>query len=250
MRSVGAVDAAAAADAIERDLRAVGTPERAEGERPYLKSEVEHVGATVPEIRKAAKGFSNGHPDLTRRELVAVVEALWSRPIHERRMAAVELLAAHQALLDAADLDLVERLIRGSGTWALVDGLAIGVAGRLLDRDPDVAARLDSWAGDEDLWVRRAALIAWLVPVRGGAPLGRFGDYADAMLAEREFLIRKAIGWVLREAGKRRPDEVFDWLAPRTGRASGVTVREAVKYLPEAGREELIAACRERRAAR
>ena len=52
------------------------------------------------------------------------------------------------------------------------------------------------------------------------------------MLEEREFFIRKAIGWVLREAGKRRPDEVVAWLAPRTDRASGVTMREAVKYLP------------------
>jgi 3-methyladenine DNA glycosylase AlkD len=52
------------------------------------------------------------------------------------------------------------------------------------------------------------------------------------MLEEREFFIRKAIGWVLREAGKRRPDDVAAWLAPRTGRASGVAMREAVKYLP------------------
>ena len=52
------------------------------------------------------------------------------------------------------------------------------------------------------------------------------------MLEEREFFIRKAIGWVLREAGKRRPDDVAAWLAPRTDRASGVTMREAVKYLP------------------
>ena len=57
------------------------------------------------------------------------------------------------------------------------------------------------------------------------------------MLEEKEFFIRKAIGWVLREAGKRRPDEVAAWLAPRTGRASGVTMREAVKYLPAADRE-------------
>jgi 3-methyladenine DNA glycosylase AlkD len=51
------------------------------------------------------------------------------------------------------------------------------------------------------------------------------------MLDEREFFIRKAIGWVLREAGRRRPDEVAAWLAPRTHRASGVTMREAVKRM-------------------
>jgi 3-methyladenine DNA glycosylase AlkD len=59
-----------------------------------------------------------------------------------------------------------------------------------------------------------------------------FARYADGMLSEREFFIRKAIGWVLRETGKKRPELVAAWLAPRAHRASGLTVREAVKYLP------------------
>jgi 3-methyladenine DNA glycosylase AlkD len=69
------------------------------------------------------------------------------------------------------------------------------------------------------------------------------------MLEEKEFFIRKAIGWVLREVGKRRPAEVVAWLAPRTHRASGVTMREAVKYLPAADATGLMAAYRERRSA-
>lgn len=51
------------------------------------------------------------------------------------------------------------------------------------------------------------------------------------MLEEKEFFIRKAIGWVLRETSKKRPDLVYVWLVPRAHRASGVTMREAVKYL-------------------
>jgi 3-methyladenine DNA glycosylase AlkD len=72
----------------------------------------------------------------------------------------------------------------------------------------------------------------------------RFGRYADAMLSEREFFIRKAIGWVLRETAKQRPDRVYEWLLRRAGRASGVTVREAVKYLPMAQRESILASHR------
>jgi 3-methyladenine DNA glycosylase AlkD len=60
------------------------------------------------------------------------------------------------------------------------------------------------------------------------------------MLDESEFFIRKAIGWVLREHGKREPDLVFQWLAPRIERASGVTVREAVKHLDAGQRERLM----------
>jgi 3-methyladenine DNA glycosylase AlkD len=108
---------------------------------------------------------------------------------------------------------------------------------------------LDRWAADADFWVRRAALLSQLRPLRDGAPLDRFARYADAMLGEREFFIRKAIGWVLREAGKQRPADVVAWLADRTDRASGVTMREAVKYLPEDDAARLMAAYRARRKA-
>jgi 3-methyladenine DNA glycosylase AlkD len=69
------------------------------------------------------------------------------------------------------------------------------------------------------------------------------------MLDEKEFFIRKAIGWVLRETAKRRPDEVYEWLAPRAHRSSGVTIREAVKYLDDARKNALMSAYKERTAA-
>ena len=116
-----------------------------------------------------------------------------------------------------------------------MDGLAGNVAGGLVERYPELAATLDRWAADEDFWVRRSALLALLGPLRrGDGDFARFAGYADAMLEEREFFIRKAIGWVLRETGKKRPDLVAGWLGPRVHRASGVTVREAVKPLPPA----------------
>ena len=93
--------------------------------------------------------------------------------------------------------------------------------------------------------MRRSSLLAELRPIRNGADLDRFLGRAERMLDEREFFIRKAIGWVLREAGKRRPDEVVAWLAPRTHRASGVTMREAVKYLPAAEAARLMRAYRD-----
>jgi 3-methyladenine DNA glycosylase AlkD len=68
------------------------------------------------------------------------------------------------------------------------------------------------------------------------------------MIEEKEFFIRKAIGWVLRETSKKRPDEVYAWLAPRTHRASGVTMREAVKYLDDRRATTLMDAYRSGRA--
>jgi 3-methyladenine DNA glycosylase AlkD len=96
-----------------------------------------------------------------------------------------------------------------------------------------VRRTLDRWAGDDDLWVRCSSLLAELKPLKNGPPFEPFGRRADNMLDETEFLTRKAIGWVLHETSKERPDEVFRWIAPRTHRASGVTMREAIKYLDD-----------------
>jgi 3-methyladenine DNA glycosylase AlkD len=242
--------AAARVARLEGALRAIGTRERAIRERAYLKSDLEFLGATVWQIRSAVKEMAAGFSDLDHDQLVALAEELWRQPIHERRMAATVLLEHRSGMLGAADLPLLERLTRESRTWALVDGLAGDVVGTILAADePGTLPTLDRWATDPDFWVRRAALLAWLRPLRHGAPSARFLAYADGMLEEREFFIRKAIGWVLRELGKRRPTEVMAWLAPRTHRASGVTMREATRYLPLAERDRLMIAYRQRRPA-
>ena len=235
------------ADAIEARLRAEGTAERAEGEKRYLKSDLSFLGATLGQIRAAVREMT---PPIDHDGLVGLVEELWLKPIFERRMAATVLLERGTDRLSAADLPLIERLLRESKTWALVDGLSSDAVSRLVARDPDeMTPTLDRWAADGDFWVRRASLLAELRPIRKGQPLDRFLARAELMLEEREFFIRKAIGWVLREAGKRRPSDVAAWLAPRTARASGVTMREAVKYLPAEVAATLMGAYRGKRPA-
>jgi 3-methyladenine DNA glycosylase AlkD len=241
------VDVVRAVAEIDQGLRAGGSPERAARERDYLKSRLEHYGTPVPGVRSVVTSFCRGTPRPSRAELQALVGALWEVPVHERRLAAVELLVASLPVLEPGDIELVERLAREARTWALVDPLAADVAGRLVVRFPELGAVLDRWVTDDDFWIRRAALLALLRPLRdGGGDFERFGRYADRLLEEREFFIRKAIGWVLRDTARRRPDLVAAWLLPRAARASGVTVREAVKYLSPEQRAAVLAARGER----
>jgi 3-methyladenine DNA glycosylase AlkD len=228
---------------IDSSLRAGGTPERARHEKAYLKSELEHYGTSVPAIRSVAKEVRSRHSRLSRGDLLALVDALWAVPVHERRMVAVELLDIYPDRLHGEDVILLERLLRESRTWALVDPLAASVVGPLAERDPQVRLVLDRWAGDQDFWIRRAALLALLVPLRrGGGDFERFARYADTMLDDKEFFVRKAIGWVLRDTARKRPDLVYAWLLPRAARASSVTLREAIKPLSEPQRAAVLAA--------
>ncbi len=231
---MNAFDPEEAARTVTDAMRPLGTPERAAQEKRYLKSDLEFFGVTVPDMRRAVRAVARSHPGLDREAVLAWAIALWRGPVHERRMAAVEVLTVAVQSLAAEDLPAVEKLIREAGTWALVDGLACSVAGGIALRDPSSWPLIDAWASDQEFWVRRSALLALLPGIRAGRPdLLRFTAYAEPMLAEKEFFIRKAIGWVLREISQRDPRWAAGWTERHMSEMSGVTFREAVRRLPE-----------------
>ena len=195
----------------------------------------------MPDLRRVVKAAVRARPGLDAQAMVAWAVVLWREPVHERRAAAVEILTLAAPRLAASDLPIVERLLRESLTWAYVDALAGNVAGEIALRDPAGAwPRIDAWAVDADFWVRRSALLALLHGIRAGTPdLARFTRYAEPMLTEKEFFVRKAIGWVLREISRRDPHWVAKWTEGHVSVMSGVTFREAVRRLPAAEAERL-----------
>ncbi|GAA0664802.1 DNA alkylation repair protein [Kitasatospora atroaurantiaca] len=238
----------AAAARLTEELAALGSAERAEWDRTYLRSELGHLGVPVPALRTAVTAARRSLAPLSRQDTLALAALLWPDGVHDHRLAAVELLCQGADKLTPADLALVGRLVRESRTWALVDPLAVHAAGRIVLADPAACGPvLDGWAADQDFWIRRAALLALLPGIRTGSPdLERLDRYADALLEDREFFIRKATGWVLREISRSDPAFVRAWVEPRLTRISGVTLREAVRRLPEADRTALTEAYRRR----
>lgn len=228
-------------EAFRRHFAGGGVPERAAGAKAYLKSDLHFYGVTVPFIRQAAREFRRRHRDLGRAELLALVEGLWQTPDHELHDLAVMLLHLYASRLLPADMAVVEGLLRRAHTWDLVDGLSMWVAGALAAAHPGAREVLRRWAVDDSFWLRRASLLALLVPLRdGGGDFGLFAELAGPMVGEKEFFIRKAIGWVLREVSKRRPELTHDFLSAHMEQVSGLTLREGAKYLPAAQRDELL----------
>lgn len=225
---------------FEQRLRAAGSAKRAIGTKAYLKSDLRFYGTTLPEIRGAVNEFAREHPDLTRAQLRSIVDELWSTDVMELRSAGVALLSKYVELLTERDLTWLVGFVRRSETWAHVDWLAADVIGGVVGESRTALRRLPAWARDENFWVRRTALLAQLRTLShqaGDFPL--FARLAAPMLGEREFFIRKAIGWILREVSKKRPDLTFVFLRENLGKVSGLTLREGAKYLPASQRREL-----------
>jgi len=234
---------------LEYELRTCGDAERAAGAKAYLKSDLEFIGVAARPLRAVARAFLADHPGIDRRQLIDLVQTLWQRPVFELKAVAVALLERRNRDLLIDDLEVVEDLLRRSHTWALVDWLCTKVAAPLVEIDPSAAmAILEKWSGDEDLWLRRASMLAQLPALRaGGGDFGLFASFASRMVGEKEFFVRKAIGWVLRDVSKKRPDLSYAFLSTHIHELSGLTLREGSKYLPAEQREELRNRHRERK---
>jgi 3-methyladenine DNA glycosylase AlkD len=228
--------------AVRAALVRVSSAERARNEQRYLKSDLRFLGATMPEIRRVARAVIarvKRDDDAALRPLAA---ALWDSGVHELRAVAMFLLERRVDVLGARDLPLLERLLRESKSWAYLDWISLKVLAPMLLRVPALRRRVARWSRHRDFWMRRAAVLTILPGVKDGdVPFSAFEAIAVPMLGEREFFIRKALGWALREVGKRQPAIVARFLRAHRAELAGLTLREGIKYLPARDRAALLA---------
>ncbi len=225
---------------LTQRFQALGTPERAEWEKRYLKSDLKFHGVTVPVLRQCCAELLREQPIKTREQLLAAVEPLTETGFHDLRAAGLVLLERKRKLLTAADLPWLIQLVRTFANWAHVDLLATKVIGHVVKENPATLRQLRVWARDDSFWVRRTALLAQHDVLKAGAgDFELFEELAVPMLPEKEFFIRKALGWVLREVCKKRPALTYEFVRRHRAELSGLTYREATRCLPPAMRRQL-----------
>jgi 3-methyladenine DNA glycosylase AlkD len=228
-------DTTAAIAGFRVRFRTLGTPARAAAEKAYLKSSLRFHGVTVPVVRKTAAELCKQHPQLTANDLRALVAALFATDFHDLRSLGIALLERKRTLLQARDLPWLKELVEEASNWAHVDWLATKVIGHLVGGLTPARRRslLRTWAKDQHMWVRRTALLAQHDQLRAGAgDFDLFAEIAAPLLPEKEFFVRKAIGWVLREVCAVRPRLAFGFLKRHRNEVSGLTLREGSRRLP------------------
>jgi 3-methyladenine DNA glycosylase AlkD len=228
-------------ESVLAQLRVAATTDRAEHEKAYHKSDLEFVGANAATIRRVAKSLAKERKDTSRAEVIAFAEELWKTKVHELRSVALLLLIELSDKLRTSDLPRLKRYVKEGAGWALVDTIGCWLLPRMIENDRSSLKTMDKWAVDQDFWVRRAAMLSLLATLRKGdlTHWQRFVRYSEPQLEEKEFFIRKCIGWILRETSKKQPQVVFDYLRLNLHRTSGLTLREGAKYLPPAMRKKL-----------
>lgn len=215
---------------IRKQLREAGDPSRAAGQEAYMKSEMPFFGLRVPEVRRITHSAARGLTDPNSVRVAA--RWLWDEATHrEERYAGVALLGFPQVRGQMANVALIEHMVRTGQWWDFVDDLAHRVTD-LLDAHPaGTAALVRRWSTDEDLWMRRLAILSQLQR-RERVDTVLLADAIEPNRTDGEFFIRKAIGWALRDYARAAPDWVRDYVAAHE--LSPLSRREALKHLGSA----------------
>ncbi len=203
-----------------------------------MKSSLPYYGVSSVPLKKLCRELFNAARLADEASWRSVVLELWDEATHREEWYAALALCGHRyykAFQHPGTLDLYRHLIVTGAWWDVVDEIASHRVGNILRADvEEVSELIRAWAVDDDLWVRRTAILS---------QLGSKGDTDPFLLRwcllqnledslhGREFWIRKAIGWSLREYAKTEPEWVRAFVAEHGSAMSGLSNREALKHL-------------------
>lgn len=219
-------------------MQANANPQRAANEKRYLKSPFKFFGTSVPFTDRLAREFRKSNNDAGREFVLAVAKRLWQSDYHDEKRLGLRILQNYPEYLDYSVMPTLEDMLMASTGWDFVDNISIHLVGTVLQKDRRTYKYIRKWSASDSFWMRRASLISQLRLFRDGkGDKTLFFRFAEKMITEREFFIRKAIGWALREMSKSDPESVIDFLSKVRDRASGLTLREGSRLLNGEQRE-------------
>jgi 3-methyladenine DNA glycosylase AlkD len=224
--------------ALIRDIRsalaAAGDPEKAVVQQAYMKSELPYVGIAAPDLKRLLRPILSMYRPSSRDDHEATVRTLWDEVTHREEWYAAIALARHRAArtwLDPTSLPLWRHLVVTGAWWDVVDEIAAHLVGETLAwYRAEVTPVIREWATDEDLWLRRTAVICQH-QFKEGTDLDLLRHAIDSNIDDPTFWLRKAIGWALRDYARTDPDWVLAEVARHGDRMSGLSRREATKHL-------------------
>ena len=218
---------------LRTKLRAAGDPDRAKQQQAYMKSAMPYHGVTSDGVRAICKEVFSKVAFDAREDWEREVRAIWDgAKWREERYCALSLTNVKQArVFQTPDaMPLYEKMIVEGAWWDLVDEIATNRVGPIFRAYPKVMRPMMlRWAKGKDMWKARTAI---LVQCRSRDATDAEFLYAciEPSMASKEFFLRKAIGWALREYARYDMAEVKRYVKKNAARLSGLSKREALKH--------------------
>jgi 3-methyladenine DNA glycosylase AlkD len=195
----------------------------------YMRNQFQFYGIPSPERKLISKELFARHPEIFKTNWRNVVMDCWELPQREMQYVGQEWFYAQRRKFTADDILLIEQLILTKSWWDTVDFVSSNLAGAWFGKFPDdIPDRTRKWMDSGNIWLQRSAVLFQLKyghKTNQDLLFGFIKELADS----KEFFIRKAIGWSLRQLAKTNPQEVLDFVDKQP--LSELSRREALKNM-------------------
>ena len=219
---------------LQAQFRERADSARAEAQRRYFKEPIHTYGHSVPATRTIAKSFASRlKKEASLEDVLALSEKLLQVNRLEEGLSVEDIMAPFLKQLTPEHFPVIDRWVDYLTNWAVTDSLSAHIIGGLIERYPELTARLVPWTASENRWRRRAACVSLVVPVRRGkAGSKEVFAVTDHLMLDKDDMVQKGAGWLLRDLAVSYQDEVVEYLKtyPSAGRT---LVRYALEKMPE-----------------
>lgn len=214
---------------LQDDLRAAAMPSDAAPMAAYMRDRFPYLGVKTPPRRAATKILIRSTDVWDPSDVVAFVDECWQQPEREFQYVGCDIVCRQARRFDSAQLPDLRRWISTKSWWDTVDVLAAHGVGTVTRSDPACADEMEGWVLESDIWVARTAILHQL-RWKHDTNADRLFRFVLTRAAEKEFFLRKAAGWALREYAKVAPGDVRGFVADHDSELSALTRREALKH--------------------
>ena len=231
----------AVATQIRRALKDGGSAEHASGVQWFFKEEIKSHGWYTADLRRAVRSYRK--EILHEHEfyfLVQVADQLFSGAVLEEKVAAIFLLENLTAECGDAEFKLFESWLDRIGSWADHDGLVHCLIAPMVAAKAARTKFVFRWAKSPDRWHRRAACVALIRGAREKMFFPEIVKLSDSLLADKDDMVQKGLGWLLRETAKFDAKRTVPYLMKIRGGAPRLVLRTACETLPTAAKRRIL----------
>jgi 3-methyladenine DNA glycosylase AlkD len=217
---------------IRAELKKRGNPKFAEGQKKFFKEEIDCYGLRSNEVKELIKKF---YPLVENDFNLAfeVSEQLFKSNMMEENGIAVEFLMKMHKKITPEMFETFDGWINYLTNWAKTDGFSAHIIGDIIALDPTKIRELMKWTQSKNRWRRRASAVSLILPARRGLFLKEIFSIAEKLMEDRDDMVQKGVGWLLKEASRKHPKEVRNFLLKWKSRTSALVLHYASEKLPK-----------------
>jgi len=226
-------------NAIRKELIKKGKPAFKISQERFFKEEVRVHGLKNNEVHKLAAEFYKSLPDKRKPTVFELCEQLWKSGYMEESFVACDWSYRVRKEYVPGDFQVFGRWVDNYVTnWAACDTLCNHTVGTLVEMYPELTAGLKKWAKSDNRWMRRASAVTLILPARHGKFLQDVFELADILLTDKDDMVQKGYGWMLKAASEAHRKEVFDFVVARKSVMPRTAYRYAIEKMPPEMRAE------------